>query len=242
MTRLMIYPAIDLRSGKVVRLKQGDPAAQKIYSDDAVQIAETWINAGAEWLHIVNLDGALGSKTEANWNAINKVLKNFGNGVSVQLGGGLRDLAVIQKTLEAGVARVVLGTAAIERKEFAAQALDKFGPDKIAFGLDAKNGELMTRGWKISSGQTTIEFANDLADMGAKTIIYTNIATDGMGTGNDFETASQIAQTTRLEVIASGGVASIEDVKNVKAAGLRGLIIGRALYENQITLQEALAC
>lgn len=242
MTGFIIYPAIDLRDGKVVRLKQGDPAAQKIYSEDAVKIAETWISAGAEWLHIVNLDGAFGSNTEANWAAINDVLKDFGDSVSIQLGGGIRDLAVIQKTLDAGVRRVILGTAAIENKELAAQALGKFGADKIVFGLDAKNGELMTRGWKTSSGQTTIEFANGLADMGAKILIYTNIATDGMGTGNDYQTAGEIAQTTGLEVIASGGVASIEDVRKVKNSGLNGLIIGRALYENQLILQEALAC
>lgn len=242
MTGFIIYPAIDLLNGKVVRLKQGDPDAQKIYSNDAMQIAEIWISAGADWLHIVNLDGAFGSNTIANWDAINDVVKGFGDSVSIQLGGGIRDLTAIQKTLDAGVRRVILGTAAIENKELAAKALNKFGPDQIAFGLDAKNGELMTRGWKSGSGQQTIEFANVLAEIGAKTLIYTNIATDGMGTGNDYETAGEIAQTTGLEVIASGGIASIEDVQMVRTAGLNGLIIGRALYENQLTLQEALAC
>jgi phosphoribosylformimino-5-aminoimidazole carboxamide ribotide isomerase len=242
MTTFTIYPAIDLRNGKVVRLKQGNPDAQKIYSDDAVQIAETWINARAQWLHIVNLDSAFGSNTEANWAAINKLLKVCADRVSIQLGGGIRDLATIQTALAAGVERVILGTAAIENKEFAIQALERFGSDKIAFALDAKNGELMTRGWETSSGQPTIEFAQDLAEIGAKILIYTNIDTDGMGTGNDFDSAKQIAQTTGLQVIASGGIASLEDVQEVKAAGLNGIVIGRALYENQITLPEALAC
>lgn len=242
MTVFTIYPAIDLRNGKVVRLKQGDPAAQKIYSDDAVQIAETWISAGARWLHIVNLDGAFGSNTEANWIAINEVLKTSSGRASIQFGGGIRDLSAIKKALAAGIARVVLSTATIENKEFAAQALEKFGPDQIAFALDAKKGELMTRGWKTSSGQSTIKFANHLAALGAKILIYTNIDTDGMGTGNDFETARQIAQTTGLQVIASGGIASVIDVQKVKKAGLSGLIIGRALYEKQIALQEAMAC
>ena len=242
MTAFTIYPAIDLLNGKVVRLKQGKLDAQKIYSDDAVKIAANWINAGAQWLHIVNLDGAFGSNTEANWEAINKVLKAVAERVSVQLGSGIRDLAAIQKTLAAGVTRVILGTAAIEKKEFAKQVLENFGANQIAFSVDAKKGNLMTRGWKTSSGQTTIEFAKELADTGAKILIYTDIDTDGMGIGSDYKTAKLIAQTSGLQVIASGGVASLEDVQKVKAAGLNGIVIGSALYEKQITLQEALAC
>ncbi|MBE9523542.1 MAG: 1-(5-phosphoribosyl)-5-[(5-phosphoribosylamino)methylideneamino]imidazole-4-carboxamide isomerase [Chloroflexi bacterium] len=242
MTEFTIYPAIDLRKGKVVRLKKGDPAAQTIYGDNAAQTAETWISTGAKWLHIVNLDGAFGKDTEANWTAVNAVLNTCDDRAAVQLGGGIRDLSAIRQALAIGIDRVVLGTAAIENEEFAAEALEKFGPDQIAFALDAKKGELMTRGWKTGSGQSTIEFANHLAALGAKILIYTNIDTDGMGIGNDFETARQIVGTTGLQVIASGGIASISDVKKVKKAGLSGLIIGRALYEKQITLEEALAC
>lgn len=242
MAAFTIYPAIDLRNGEVVRLRQGNPNEQKIYSKDASQIAEDWISAGAEWLHIVNLDAAFGNSADANWFAINEVVQTCKGRAAIQLGGGIRDIFTIRKVLAAGISRIILGTAAIENKEFASRALEIFGPDQISFSLDAKKGELMTRGWTIGSGQTIIPYANHLAALGAKTLIYTKIETDGMGTGNDYKTAQHIAKTTSSQVIASGGVASIEDVENVKAVGLSGLIIGRALYENQIRLEDALAC
>lgn len=242
MGEFTIYPAIDLRSGQVVRLKQGDPNAQKAYSSDPERVAETWISSGACWIHVVNLDGALSGDNQVNLDAVVRILNVCGDSVRVQLGGGIRALQTIEKFLNLGITRVILGTSAIENPGFARHAVKEFGMDQVVFGLDARDGILETCGWKKSSEQTLGTFATYLADIGAKTIIYTNICRDGMGSGVDWETGYLLAAETGLEVIASGGVSSLQDVKNVKAAGLGGVIIGRALYEKEITLQEALSC
>ena len=237
-----IYPAIDLRAGEVVRLRQGDPTQQKAYSSDPAQIAQNWQAQGAYWLHLVNLDGAFGENTEPNQRAIKNILAACGDKIFTQLGGGLRSLGDIRSALALGITRVILGTAILENPGFAEKAIGEFGSDRIVFGLDARDGVLMTRGWQKASDRSLFEFASALKEIGATRIIYTNIATDGMGIGNDTQNTRQLAEQSGLDVIASGGIASLDDVREVKNAGLSGVIIGRALYENQISLKEALEC
>jgi phosphoribosylformimino-5-aminoimidazole carboxamide ribotide isomerase len=242
MTNFTIYPAIDLREGIVVRLRKGNPNNQTTYSNDAKVVANNWLEAGAKWLHLVNLDGAFGDNTKLNWDAINQIIIATKNKISIQLGGGIRDLASIDKVLSAGINRVILGTAIIENIDFAKQAIKKFGREKIVFGLDAKNRKLMTRGWQSNSGIQLNEFIKKLSSIGAATIIYTNIDTDGMGTGNDIDTTVEMVKLSDMQVIASGGIGSLADVKKVKSAGINGLIIGKALYDKKFTLEEAIEC
>lgn len=242
MNKFTIYPAIDLRAGKVVRLMQGDPDRQTTYGDDPAKIAQVWANAGASWLHVVNLDGAFNEDSAPNLAALELILQVCGKRVKIQYGGGMRSLDGIEKILSSGVSRVVIGTAALENPDFSEKVLGAFGLQRIAFALDAFNGELMTRGWRQGSGLSMMDFAQTLADNGARTLIYTNIHKDGMQTGVDWEIARQLAENTGLEVIASGGVVKLEDVRDVRASQLGGVIVGRALYENNFTLQEALEC
>lgn len=242
MSEFTIYPAIDLRDGKVVRLKQGDPRQQTTYSDDPAKIAQAWLEAGAKWLHVVNLDGAFNEDSAPNLRALQSILEVSQGKMNVQFGGGMRTPENIESILSLGVSRVVVGTAALEKPELSQELIKIVGGQKIAFALDAFNGELMTRGWQQGSGFTIMEFAKILQNAGAQTLIYTNIHKDGMETGVDWEIAKQIAFLTDLEVIASGGVVGLQDVRDVKAADLDGVIIGRALYENNFTLEEALEC
>jgi phosphoribosylformimino-5-aminoimidazole carboxamide ribotide isomerase len=241
MNEFTIYPAIDLRGGEVVRLKQGRPDQQSNYSSEPAKIALAWMEAGAGWLHVVNLDGAFEENSNKNQTALGAILKACEE-VKVQFGGGMRSLESVQQALDMGVRRAILGTAAIQSTEFAAEALERFGADRLAFALDAANGELMTRGWQEGSGVDVMAFANSLAQAGARTLIYTNIHKDGMQSGVDWQLTAQIAAETGLEVFASGGVATLQDIRDVKAAGLNGVIIGRALYEKNFTLEEALGC
>lgn len=242
MSEFTVYPAIDLRGGRVVRLKQGRPDQQTIYGNDPGQVAASWTAAGAKWLHVVDLDGAFGDSSRENLRALGKIVEVCGQSVQIQFGGGLRDAEAIEGALKAGVARAVVGTAAIEDQRFAELIVGQFGPKRVAFALDARNGRLATRGWQAYSNHSLDGFAGFLSRCGAKYLIYTNIRRDGMGTGVDWQGAKQIAKRTGLQVIASGGVARLEDVKMIKRAGLNGVIIGRALYENQLSLAEVLAC
>lgn len=242
MSNFTIYPAIDLRQGQVVRLRQGSPNEQTTFSNDPGKIAASWIEAGASWIHVVNLDGAFGEDTAANQVALQAILAVCEGQASVQFGGGLRTLSAIEAALSAGVTRVVLGTAAIEQISFAQSALQQCGPARVAFGLDAMHGELMTHGWQAGSKKSSSAYARALAEIGAQILIFTNISKDGMGVGVDWQSAQDITKISGLQVIASGGVAALGDVLDVKAAGLAGVIIGRALYEKQFSLQEALAC
>ena len=241
MNNFIIYPAIDLRNGLVVRLMQGDPSRQTVFSSDPAGIAHQWAAEGAQWLHVVNLDGALGERTTSNREALREILAVCGHRVKIQFGGGLRDLRQIASILEAGVSRVVVGTAILEDPAFAKQASRKFGA-QLAFALDVGKGRLRSHGWQKASTQSAMEFAEYLASRGAATLIYTDINRDGMGTGLDWLTAKELGERSGLKIIASGGVASLADVVAAKAAGLSGVIIGRALYEKRFTFSEALSC
>lgn len=234
----MIYPAIDLRGGKVVRLKEGDPARITSYSDDPAETAKRWIDAGSAWLHVVNLDGAFGEGDNANRDALESILKL---GVRVQFGGGMRSLESIEAALSLGVCRVILGTVAIEQPEIVRDALMKFGAEQIAVGIDARDGLVRTRGWKDNSGVPALDLALQMRTVGLGTVIFTDVSRDGLGSGLNIPATRELSEKSGLDVIASGGVHTIDDVRAAKDAGLAGCIIGRALYEGTIDLKDALA-
>jgi phosphoribosylformimino-5-aminoimidazole carboxamide ribotide isomerase len=234
-----VYPAIDLRHGRVVRLMQGDPDRETEYASAPVPVARRWQEAGAEWVHVVNLDGALGERGAANLAALERIVQER-PGLQVQFGGGLRDLASIRQALEQGVGRVVLGTAAVRSPALVEAAVEAFGAGRVAVGIDARDGTVQTHGWQRGAGITALALAQEWADRGIRWLIFTDVARDGMRHGLNLEATVRLADVTGLNVIASGGVASLEDVQRTYEAGLSGVIIGRALYEGQITLEDAL--
>ncbi len=234
---MIIYPAIDLRGGKVVRLKEGDPARMTAYSDDPAEMARKWLDFGAAWLHVVNLDGAFGESDDANRSALEAILKL---GAQVQFGGGMRSLDAIEDAIALGVSRVVLGTIAIEQPKVVIAALKKFGPEKIAVGIDARDGLVAVRGWKSDSGILAKDLALQMRTVGLRTVIFTDIRRDGLGSGLNIPSTRELADVSGLDVIASGGVHSLDDVIAVREANLSGVIIGRALYEGTIDLEKAL--
>ena len=232
-----IYPAIDLRNGKVVRLKAGDPRRLTAYSDDPVGTAQRWLEAGADWLHVVNLDGAFGEEDDANQLALRAILKL---GARVQFGGGIRSPEAMHKAIELGVSRVVLGTMAMQQPELVEAALKKFGAEFVAVGIDAQDGFVRLYGWKEGSQITATAFAHQMQSLGLRTAIFTDINRDGLGSGLSIASTCELAQTSGLEVIASGGLHTLEDVHAARDAELAGVIIGRALYEGTIDLRVAL--
>jgi phosphoribosylformimino-5-aminoimidazole carboxamide ribotide isomerase len=238
-----IFPAIDLRGGKVVRLRQGDPAAETVFSAEPEVIAQQWQAQGARWLHVVNLDGAFSSTgPSANMDAVRAI-----RGVCplpLQLGGGLRTLSAIRDTLELGIARVVLGTVAVQAPEIVRDAVRTFGAGRIVVGLDARDGMLATHGWQSRSTSNVIDAANRMKEIGVERIVFTDIARDGMLQGVNIEATRDLARESGLRIIASGGVASLADVIRLKAIeceGVEGVIIGQALYTGAVSLVEALA-
>ncbi|MBN1249964.1 MAG: 1-(5-phosphoribosyl)-5-[(5-phosphoribosylamino)methylideneamino]imidazole-4-carboxamide isomerase [Anaerolineae bacterium] len=233
-----VFPAIDLRQGRVVRLAQGDPGRETSYSDDPLLIAQRWEMAGASWVHVVNLDGAFGEAGRQNRQALARILEIS---LSVQFGGGIRDLASLSAALELGVARVVVGTAFVEDPAFVSAALTRFGPERVVVGIDARDGVAQIRGWQASTPVTAEDLARRWADMGGSWLVFTDISRDGMGSGVNVEATIALKDATGLNVIASGGVRTLADVERVHQAGLAGVIIGRALYEGHIQLPEALA-
>ncbi len=234
---MIIYPAIDLRGGKVVRLKEGDPARMTAYSDDPAEMARKWLGMGAVWLHVVNLDGAFGESDDANRSALEAILKL---GAQVQFGGGMRSLDAIEDAIALGVSRVVLGTIAIEQPKVVIAALKKFGPEKIAVGIDARDGLVAVRGWKSDSGILAKNMALQMRTVGLRTVIFTDIRRDGLGSGLNIPSTRELADVSGLDVIASGGVHTLDDVIAARDAKLSGAIIGRALYEGTIDLEKAL--
>ncbi len=237
MADFTVYPAIDLRQGRVVRLAQGDPGRETTYSQDPLQVARQWEQAGAQWIHVVNLDGAFGDAAQETARALAKLM---GSGLSLQVGGGLRDLSAISRALELGASRVVLGTAFVEDPDMVASALMRFGPDRVAVGIDAREGIVQIRGWQAAASWQATDLAQRWAAMGGRWLIFTDISRDGMGRGVNIAATEALAKATALRVIASGGVRTLADVQRVREAGLAGVIIGRALYEGQIVLRDAL--
>jgi phosphoribosylformimino-5-aminoimidazole carboxamide ribotide isomerase len=241
MSEFTIYPAIDLRGGQVVRLKEGDPDRQTAYSSDPAETARRWLSMGASWLHVINLDGAFGESDAANQQALRAILgmaKEFD--AQVQFGGGLRSLEAIEAALETGVRRAIIGTLAVEQQDVLATALSCFDPDHIAVGIDARNGLVRVRGWQDDSGVPATDLARQMRTLGLRTVIFTDVSRDGMGSGLNIAATRELGDVSGLEVIASGGVHTLEDVRAAREAGLAGAIIGCALYEGTIDLKEAL--
>lgn len=236
-----VYPAIDLRGGQVVRLKEGDPERLTAYSDDAAETARRWLEAGARWLHVVNLDGAFGERDDVNREALKVILEvtKFFD-ADVQFGGGVRSLEAVEAALSLGVSRVVLGTTAVEKPDVVAEALQRFGAEHIAVGIDARDGFVRVRGWKENSGISAVDLANKMKSLGLRTVNFTDVSRDGLGSGLNISSTRVLAYISGLEVIASGGVHTLEDVLAAREAHLAGVIIGRALYEGTIDLERAL--
>jgi phosphoribosylformimino-5-aminoimidazole carboxamide ribotide isomerase len=234
-----VYPAIDLRHGRVVRLMQGDPDRETAYASNPMSVAQRWRAVGAEWFHIVNLDGAFGEGSAENVAALEHILRMMA-GVQVQFGGGLRDLPSIEWALDLGVSRVVLGTAAVQDPALVEVALQTFGAEHIAVGIDARGGAVRTHGWQQGAGVSALDLAQHWADKGIRWVIFTDVSRDGMGYGINLKATVHLAEATGLNVIASGGVASLDDVRHTYEAGLSGVIIGRALYEGRVVLEDAL--
>ncbi|MGA1205989.1 MAG: 1-(5-phosphoribosyl)-5-[(5-phosphoribosylamino)methylideneamino]imidazole-4-carboxamide isomerase [Opitutales bacterium] len=238
---MILYPAIDLKGGKVVRLEQGRADAETVYAEDAAKPANAFKDAGAEWVHVVDLDGAFTGQ-QANASAVEAIL---GSGLKVELGGGIRSIEVIKHWLDMGVQRVVIGTKAVTDPNFLHECLNHFRPEHIAVGIDAKDGKVAVKGWIEAVDLSAMEFARTVQEIGIQTIIYTDISRDGMMIGPNFEAQVEMLDNLEIEVIASGGVASIEDIKRFKeiSAGhpnLNGVITGKAVYDGELDVAEAI--
>jgi phosphoribosylformimino-5-aminoimidazole carboxamide ribotide isomerase len=236
---MLILPAIDLRKGKVVRLKKGNYSQETIYSSNPANIAKKWQELGAKMLHIVDLDGALTGEME-NVDSLKNIIEKID--IPIEVGGGIRSYQAIAKLINLGVNRVILSTVACEDRPLLKKAINDFS-DHIAVSLDAKDGKIYTRGWKESTDIDVINFASQLEAEGLKYIIYTDIAIDGTLSGVNAEEVKKLLSKVNIPVIVSGGVSSIEDLRNLKKIenlGLEGVIIGKALYDNKISLPEAL--
>jgi len=237
--KMILYPAIDIRHGKCVRLTQGREDVVTEYSSNPIEMALFWERGGAEWLHIVDLDAAM-SGSEENQDLIEKILQAVS--IPVQLGGGIRDLSHLEKAIAIGASRIVVGTAAVEDPAMLHQAIERHG-DYLAVGIDVKHSHLATRGWKLETESEPLKFAKKLALLGVKTFVVTDIAQDGMLSGPNYALAERIAGATRESVILSGGIGSLEDLlraRTLEGRGVDGVIIGKALYEGKFTLEEAL--
>lgn len=231
---MIIFPAIDILNGKCVRLIQGDYQQETVYSDSPVNMALEWERKGAEYLHLVDLDGA---KTGQSINK--QVIKEIAQSVSipVQVGGGIRSIETVKEHIENGVSRVIIGTAAISDPDFLQEAVDTY-EDKIAVSIDAKNGYVATDGWTRTSEIKAIDLLLELEQMGVETIVYTDILKDGMLQGPNFAELTTINQATSIDVIASGGVTTKEDVQQLQSMDLYGAIIGKALYDGNLKFED----
>lgn len=239
MSEFIIYPAIDMRGGKCVRLLQGDYNKETVYGDSPFDMAKQFSDAGSSWIHMVDLDGAKEAKL-VNHQYVLDVAKKLP--AKVQIGGGIRTEEAVDFYIENGVDRVILGSAAISNPDFVKKMLSKYG-EKIAIGIDAKDGYVSTEGWLNTSNVKATDLGKELAQAGAEVFIFTDIATDGMLSGPNVNAVVEMAEATGKQVIASGGVSSLEDLKTLakyREKGVQGAIVGKAIYTNQFTVQEAL--
>ncbi|NLZ80424.1 MAG: 1-(5-phosphoribosyl)-5-[(5-phosphoribosylamino)methylideneamino]imidazole-4-carboxamide isomerase [Clostridiales bacterium] len=233
---MILYPAIDIKNGQCVRLRQGQFHDIEIYSHTPVKIASKWEQQGASYIHIVDLDGALVGRS-INETVIREIVKAVG--VPVQLGGGIRNISDIENALNYGVERVIIGTKAVEEPLFIKEAIQIFGADKIVVGVDAKNGLVAIEGWEKISTLTALNLCREMKKIGVKNIIYTDISKDGMLQGPNIESTKSLSDATDLNIIASGGVSSMTDLENLYKAEISGVIVGKALYEKRINLRKA---
>ena len=239
---MLLIPAIDLKDGKCVRLKQGDMNDSTTFGEDPAAMARRWLDAGARRLHLVDLNGAFAGKP-VNEAAIKAILKEVGEEIPVQLGGGIRDLDTIERYLDGGLSYVIIGTAAVKNPGFLRDACTAFG-GHIIVGLDAKDGKVATDGWSKLSGHEVVDLAKKFEDYGVEGVIYTDIGRDGMLSGVNIEATVKLAQALRIPVIASGGIATVTDVEAlcaVEGEGITGAITGRAIYEGTLDFAKAQA-
>lgn len=234
---MRIYPAIDIKDGNCVRLLQGRFSDVTVYGDNPAQMAKKWESLGGEYIHVVDLDGALKGQG-VNAEAIKNICKSVN--VPVQTGGGIRTMEDIEYKLSCGISRVIIGTKAVRDADFVKRAVDKYG-DKIVIGIDAKNSMVAIEGWEEVSEFTAVDFAKKMEGIGVKTIVYTDIATDGTLKGPNLNAMAEMVKETNLDVIASGGVGKTEDILSLVPTKVEGVIVGRALYTGNVDLKEALA-
>ncbi len=234
---MILYPAIDLKDGQAVRLLRGEMSAATVFNDDPAAQARQFVEAGAAWLHLVDLDGAFAGEPR-NAKAVEAILKACA--VPAQLGGGIRDRATVERWLSAGLQRVILGTAAVEDPDFVREVARAY-PGQVAVGIDARGQKVATRGWASETEATVTDLARAYEDAGIAALIYTDIARDGAMQGPNVEATAALARAVSIPVIASGGVSSLDDLSRLKATGVvAGAIVGRALYDGAVDLRAAL--
>lgn len=234
---MQIYPAIDIIDGKAVRLSQGSFDDVIVFNDNPVEAAKDWVEAGATYIHIVDLDGARYGKT-----FVTDIIKDIKSkyDVKIETGGGVRTLKDIEDRINAGASRVIIGTAAVKNPELVKEAAEKFG-DKIAVGVDAKNGMVAISGWEEISDVTAVDLCLKMKEYGVNTVIYTDISKDGMMSGPNIESTKDLIEKTGMDIIASGGVSKMEDIENVNNINAAGVIIGKALYNGALNLKDVIS-
>lgn len=233
---MKIYPAIDIKDGKCVRLLRGSFDDVTVYGDNPAEMARKWESLGGEYIHVVDLDGALKGHG-VNAESIKEICKAVN--VPVQTGGGIRSISDIEAKLECGISRVIIGTKAVSDADFVKEAVKRYG-DKIVIGIDAKDGMVAIEGWEKTSEYRAVEFAKKMEEIGVKTIIYTDIATDGTLMGPNVDAMREMVNNTNMDIIASGGIGNIEHIKALIPTGVEGVITGRALYTGNINLCDAI--
>ncbi len=238
---MLVIPAIDLKNGRCVRLLMGRADTEKAYSDNPVEVALRWEAEGAKYLHIVDLDGAF-EGIPVNFGIVKEIIATVD--VPIELGGGIRDMGMVGKLFSLGVNRVILGTAVVEDPELLRKVIDRYGSERIVAGIDAVRGAVAVRGWKEGSGIDAVELAMNVRDLGITRVIYTDIMKDGALSGPNLDSIRVMAEETGLKVIASGGISTLEDVRNIAAMegiGVEGMIVGKALYEGIFSLSDAIS-
>jgi phosphoribosylformimino-5-aminoimidazole carboxamide ribotide isomerase len=239
---MLLIPAIDLKDGRCVRLKQGDMEQATVFSEDPAEMALNWVNKGARRLHLVDLNGAFAGKPQ-NLAAIRGILDAVGDDIPVQLGGGIRDLDTIERYIDLGMRYVIIGTAAVKNPGFLQDACSAFG-GHIIVGLDAKDGKVATDGWSKLTGHEVVDLAKKYEDYGVESIIYTDIGRDGMLSGLNIDATVKLAQSMSIPVIASGGLSNMDDIRQlceVESEGVEGVICGRAIYSGDLDFEAAQA-
>lgn len=236
---MQLWPAIDIRGGQCVRLKQGDYAQETVYGDSPAEMARHWADRGAEYLHVVDLDGAK-DRAPVNRDRILEIVRKLsGRNIPIEVGGGIRTEETIRDYLDLGIARIVIGTLAMKEPDWFREMCQKF-PGKLVLGIDAKNGMVATEGWLETSETRAVELAGQYTDIPLAALVYTDIAKDGMMEGPNFNEMVAMQNAVPFPVVASGGVSSLNDIRKLKELGLPACIIGKALYEGSFTLDEAL--
>ena len=233
---MQLYPAIDIKGGKCVRLTQGLFDNVKVYSDTPADMARLWVSQGATYLHLVDLDGALAGRS-VNEPVIRAIAESVS--VPIQIGGGIRSKEAVSSMLNLGVQRVIIGTKAVENPQFIQEMIEEFGPEHIAVGVDAKDGMVAIEGWEKVSSLSASELCQQMKEYGVRHIVYTDISRDGMLTGPNVAATKKLTDDTGLDIIASGGVSSMDDLQNLYKQGIHGAIVGKALYEKRVDLKEA---